>query len=213
MISNELARIPFDWPNKGEISFENYSTQYRPGLKLCLKRINLLIPGGSKVAIVGRTGSGKSSFSLALFCILEPVEGTIYIDNIDIRKITLETLRKSLTIVPQDPVIFTATLRENIDTLSQFSDEQCIQSLKDANMTEFLEKINYNLGYILTSGDNLSAGQRQLICLARALLKQSPVIVFDEATACKFILFFWFEFQFKLLFHFHLIHSQQTNRG
>ncbi|OTF69735.1 ABC transporter-like protein, partial [Euroglyphus maynei] len=183
LISNELERLPFEWPNKGEISFENYSTQYRPGLKLCLKRINLLIPGGSKVAIVGRTGSGKSSFALALFRVLEPIEGTIYVDNIDIRKVTLETLRKSLTIVPQDPIIFTATLRENVDTLSRFSDEQCIQALKDAKMTEFLQNINYDLDYVLTSSDNLSVGQRQLICLARALLKRSPVIVFDEATA------------------------------
>nr|XP_027202814.1 canalicular multispecific organic anion transporter 2-like [Dermatophagoides pteronyssinus] len=183
LISNELERLPFDWPEKGEISFENYSTQYRSGLKLCLKRINLLIPGGSKVAIVGRTGSGKSSFALALFRVLEPIEGTIYIDNIDIRKVTLETLRKSLTIVPQDPIIFTATLRENVDTLSRFNDEQCIQALKDAKMNEFLENINYNLDYMLTSNDNLSVGQRQLICLARALLKRSSIIVFDEATA------------------------------
>ena len=138
-----MERLPFDWPEKGEISFENYSTQYRSGLKLCLKRINLLIPGGSKIAIVGRTGSGKSSFALALFRVLEPIEGTIYIDNIDIRKVTLETLRKSLTIVPQDPIIFTATLRENVDTLSRFNDEQCIQALKDAKMNEFLENINY----------------------------------------------------------------------
>lgn len=178
--------LPYDWPSSGEILFENYSTQYRPGLKLCLKRINLKIPSGSKVAIVGRTGSGKSSLSLALFRILNPIDGTIYIDDVNIRNITLERLRQSLTIVPQDPLIFTATLRDNIDVLEQHSDSEIIEAISLANLNNFFETINNNLYYYLASSDDLSVGQRQLICLARALLKKNLIVVFDEATACKF---------------------------
>ncbi|KPM09730.1 ABC transporter-like protein 15 [Sarcoptes scabiei] len=186
LISPDLAMLPYDWPSSGEILFENYSTQYRPGLKLCLKRINLKIPSGSKVAIVGRTGSGKSSLSLALFRILNPIDGTIYIDDVNIRNITLERLRQSLTIVPQDPLIFTATLRDNIDVLEQHSDSEIIEAISLANLNNFFETINNNLYYYLASSDDLSVGQRQLICLARALLKKNLIVVFDEATACKF---------------------------
>lgn len=145
----------------------------------------MTIPAGSKVAIVGRTGSGKSSLSLALFRILEPAEGTIYIDNIDIRKITLEKLRQSLTIVSQEPIIFAATIRDNVDILREHNDEEIIEALNAANMNSFLETINYDINYQLNSSEHLSIGQRQLICLSRALLKKSPIIVFDEATACK----------------------------
>lgn len=165
--------------------FENYSTRYRAGLALCLKQINLNIPGGSKVAIVGRTGSGKSSLSLSLFRVLEPVEGTIRIDGVDIKELKLETLRKAVTIVPQDPVIFSTTLRENIDVMNEYSDEQVIEALKSANLESFLESINDDIHFEISMHENLSVGQRQLICLARALIQQNKIIVFDEATACK----------------------------
>ncbi|GIY33687.1 multidrug resistance-associated protein 1 [Caerostris darwini] len=173
-----------DWPQNGQISFEDYSTRYRENLDLILKEINLSIESSEKVGIIGRTGAGKSSITLSLFRIIEPITGTIKIDNIDITKIGLHNLRSKLTIIPQDPILFNGSLRMNLDPNNEYSDEEIWASLEKAYLKTFVSNLNEALEHdIEEGGSNLSAGQRQLVCLARALLKNSKILVLDEATA------------------------------
>ena len=191
---NELAQaVPSDWPQNGEVVLENFSTQYRPGLPLCLKRLNATFRPSCKIAVVGRTGSGKSSLALSLFRIIEPVEGTIKIDNVDIRNVTQQDLRSALSIVPQDPVLFTGSLRSNVDFRGEFTDEQILETMRSVNLGEFLDSIDNNLDYQIsgTVSESLSAGQKQLICLSRAMIRHRKVVVFDEATARKYKRFFY----------------------
>ncbi|GBN59105.1 Multidrug resistance-associated protein 1 [Araneus ventricosus] len=187
-------KLTNDWPQNGIIRFEDYSTRYRENLDLVLKEINLSIEASEKasslfntafcVGIIGRTGAGKSSITLSLFRIIEPVSGTISIDDIDITKIGLHNLRTKLTIIPQDPVLFTGTLRINLDPNNEYSDDQIWESLEKSYLKTFVSNLSQGLEYdIEEGGANLSAGQRQLVCLARALLKNSKILVLDEATA------------------------------
>ncbi|KAG8182122.1 hypothetical protein JTE90_002616 [Oedothorax gibbosus] len=173
-----------NWPEHGNIEFENYSTRYRENLDLVLKNIDIGIYSSEKVGVLGRTGAGKSSVTLALFRIIEPVSGTISIDNIDITKIGLHTLRSKLTIIPQDPLLFTGSLRMNLDPNNEHNDDELWNSLEKSYLKSFVSSLSEGLDYKLEEGGaNLSAGQRQLICLARALLKNSRILVLDEATA------------------------------
>ncbi|KAK0397409.1 hypothetical protein QR680_002116 [Steinernema hermaphroditum] len=173
-----------NWPSVGAISIENLKIRYREGLDQVLKGISLNINGKEKIGIVGRTGAGKSSLTLALFRIVEADEGRIVIDGVDISKIGLFDLRSRLTIVPQDPVLFSGTLRMNLDPFEEYSDADLWRALKLAHLESFVDSLSDRLEHkISEGGENLSVGQRQLVCLARAVLHKTRILVLDEAAA------------------------------
>ncbi|XP_031677652.1 LOW QUALITY PROTEIN: multidrug resistance-associated protein 1-like [Oncorhynchus kisutch] len=181
---HDQSSLPPGWPTAGNIDIRGFGLRYREDQELAVRNITVAIHGGEKVGIVGRTGAGKSSLTLGLFRIIEACEGEIHIDGVNIATLGLHELRSRITIIPQDPVLFSGSLRMNLDPFDGYSDEEVWRALELSHLKSFVSGLPDKLNHECSEGgENLSLGQRQLVCLARALLRKTKILVLDEATA------------------------------
>ncbi|PRQ17504.1 putative xenobiotic-transporting ATPase [Rosa chinensis] len=189
-IPSEAAEVIEDnrpmqnWPTVGKVEIHDLKVRYRPNAPLVLRGITCTIEGGYKVGIVGRTGSGKTTLISVLFRLVEPTEGKVIVDGYDICTIGLHDLRSCFGIIPQDPTLFSGSVRFNLDPLSKHTDHEIWQVLEKCQLREAIQEKAEGLdSLVVQDGTNWSMGQRQLFCLGRALLKRSRILVLDEATA------------------------------
>ena len=173
-----------EWPMHGKIIISKLSIRYAADLPLILKDLSLTIDAGQSIGVCGRTGSGKSTLMLSLLRILTYEAGSILIDDIDIAKLPLNTLRSNIAIIPQDPVLFTLNVRKNLDPFDQSSDEEIWNALKQCRLYKKINSMeNGIMSMVKLGGENFSAGEKQLVCIARAILRKPRILLLDEATS------------------------------
>lgn len=174
---------PKHWPCDGHVSFKNVYMRYYPGGPVVLKNLTFEIQPRNKLGIVGRTGDGKSSFISALLRMPE-AEGEIFIDGVCITGVQLQESRKRISVLGQSPVLFSGSLRKNLDPLEEYTDDELWSAIKEVKLTSLVENLDGQLDHqLFEGGENLSTGERQLICLARTLLKRNKIVILDEPTA------------------------------
>jgi ATP-binding cassette, subfamily C (CFTR/MRP), member 1 len=182
-LAEECGTVPDNWPSNGSVKFSNLSAAYAHDLPEVVKNVDLVIAPGERVGICGTTGSGKSSLIASMFRMLEIGEGSISIDGVDLSKIPRQTIREHLNAIPQDPFFLRGTIRQNIDPLGQSPDMAVEAALRKVGLWNIVSSTPSPLDSEMDTEGLLSQGQRQLFCLARAILKPAKIIVLDEVTA------------------------------